>query len=65
MRDAATISQLIVLANLESINAEFIKMNMEQSHRLTLLNQIAIDQMQSLESIESIKRLSSIESENQ
>lgn len=57
MRDEATISQLIVLANLESINAEFIKMNMEQSQRLTLLNQIAIDQMKSLESMENIKSL--------
>ncbi len=49
IRDEATISQLIVLANLESINAEFIKMNMGQAERIQLLNKIAIEQMHSLE----------------
>lgn len=48
MRDYATIEQLIVLANLESINAQFIKMNICQSERLQLLNQTAIGQMKSL-----------------
>lgn len=49
IRDDATILQLIVLANLESINAEFIKMNMTCSQRIELLNKIAIDQMRALE----------------
>ena len=48
MRDHATIEQLIVLVNLESINAQFIKMNIRQSERLQLLNQTAIGQMKSL-----------------
>lgn len=48
IRDAATITQLIVLANLESINAEFIKMDMTSSQRIELLNKIAIDQMRAL-----------------
>jgi len=48
MRDYANIEQLIILANLESINAQFIKMGMLQSERLQLLNQTAITQMRSL-----------------
>ncbi|MDD3262213.1 MAG: KilA-N domain-containing protein [Candidatus Absconditabacteria bacterium] len=48
MRDFATIEQLIILANLESINAEFIKMGINQSKRLQILNQTAISQMKSL-----------------
>jgi len=45
MRDNATIEQLLVLANIEGMNAEFIRMNLPQSERLTRLNQIAIRQM--------------------
>lgn len=48
MRDYANIEQLIVLANLESMNAQFITMNIQQSERLQLLNQTAISQMKSL-----------------
>ena len=45
IRDSATIEQLLVLANIEGMNAEFIRMNLSQSERLTRLNQIAIRQM--------------------
>jgi len=48
MRDYANIEQLIILANLESINAEFIKMWLNQSKRIQILNQTAISQMKSL-----------------
>jgi hypothetical protein len=48
MRDHATIEQLLVLANIESMNAEFIHMNLTQRDRLTKLNQIAIRQMKTL-----------------
>lgn len=48
MRDYANIEQLIILANLESINAEFIKMWIDQPKRLQILNQTAISQMKSL-----------------
>ncbi len=48
MRDEATIEQLIVLANIESMNAEYIKLWLPQSKRLELLNQTAISQMKSL-----------------
>jgi hypothetical protein len=40
--------QLLVLANIEGMNAEFIHMTLSQSDRLVRLNQIAIRQMQIL-----------------
>jgi len=48
MRDHAGIEQLLVLANLESLNAEFIHMALPQPERLRKLNAIAIRQMQVL-----------------
>jgi hypothetical protein len=46
MRDHATLEQLLVLANLENMNAEFIHMALPQSDRIKRLNAIAIRQMQ-------------------
>lgn len=46
--DVLNIEQLIVLANMESLNAEYIKMNISQNQRIHLLNQTAITQMKSL-----------------
>ena len=57
IRDHATIEQLLVLANLESMNAEFIRMNLPQSDRLLKLNQIAITQLKSLTINPNIKNL--------
>ncbi len=57
VRDYADVTQLVVLANLEGINAELIHRGLPQSERLTQLNQIAITQMQSLVGNASIKRL--------
>ena len=51
MRDYATIEQLLVLANIEGMNAEFIHMSLPQSERLKRLNQIAIRQMTTLTSV--------------
>ena len=48
MRDHASLEQLLVLANLENMNAEFIHMGLPQGDRLKRLNQIAIRQMQTL-----------------
>jgi len=48
IRDEATIEQLVVLSNLESINAVLIQQGLEQPERLKQLNQIAINQMKSL-----------------
>jgi len=57
IRDYSSIEQLLVLANLESLNAEFIRMGLPQSERLVKLNQIAFSQMKSLAANRNIKRL--------
>ena len=48
MRDYASLEQLLVLANLESMNAELIHMNISQEQRLIQLNEMAIRQLQVL-----------------
>ena len=48
IRDMATIQQLVVLSNLESINALLINQDINQQQRLEQLNEIAISQMKSL-----------------
>lgn len=48
IRDEATLRQLVVLSNLESINAVLIHQGLSQAERLLQLNQIAITQMKSL-----------------
>lgn len=57
LRDEATLEQLVVLTNLESINSVFLRQELSQSERLKKLNEIAISQMQSLISNKSLKRL--------
>ncbi|MEI7461208.1 MAG: hypothetical protein WCK15_17515, partial [Pirellula sp.] len=57
MRDHATIEQLLVPANMEGMNAEFIRMKLPQGDRLKRLNDIAIRQLQSLLAHGGIKRL--------
>lgn len=51
IRDVATLEQLVVLSNLESINSVLIHQGISASERLMQLNQIAITQMRSLISI--------------
>jgi len=57
IRDAATIEQLVVLSNMESINAVLIHQGLNQSERLRQLNQIAITQMKSLVSNATSRKL--------
>lgn len=57
IRDYATPEQLLVLSNLESVNAELIRMKLGEDERTDILNQAAIKQMQSLLSSPSIKKL--------
>lgn len=59
IRDYADVTQLVVLANLESINAELINQKIPQSERLVHLNQIAISQIKSLVGSPSLKKLES------
>ncbi|MDD4348858.1 MAG: KilA-N domain-containing protein [Opitutales bacterium] len=48
IRDQANASQLVCLANLENLNALFIKEGLKPAARLTKLNRIAIEQMEIL-----------------
>ena len=57
IRDHAPLEQLVVLTNLESLNAVFIRQGLAQPERLIRLNQVAITQMRSLLSSTSMKRL--------
>ena len=57
IRDFATLEQLVVLSNLESINALFIGQNLPQNERLIQLNKVAITQMKSLFENTAIKKL--------
>lgn len=53
--DKASIEQLIILANMESMNSEFIKMWVKRDERLKTLNKVAITQMKSLLSLIYLK----------
>ena len=57
IRDYCDVTQLVVLANLEGINADLIRENLSQKERLTRLNQTAISQIKSLINNSSIKKL--------
>ena len=59
IRDAATLEQLVVLSNMESINAVLIHQGLKQNERLEQLNKIAITQMKSLVGSKQIKKLKS------
>lgn len=57
IRDNAPLEQLVVLTNLESLNAVFIRQGLSQTERLVKLNDIAITQMRSLLADTHIQRL--------
>ncbi|MDP4265307.1 MAG: KilA-N domain-containing protein [Bacteroidota bacterium] len=57
IRDEATLEQLVVLTNLESINAVLLRQELPQPDRLKKLNGIAISQMKSLLSNNGMKKL--------
>lgn len=57
IRDYSTMEQLLVLANMESMNAEFIRMGLPQSERLIKLNELAISQLKSLSGLTSVKKI--------
>jgi hypothetical protein len=57
IRDYADVTQLVCLANLENLNAEYIRAGLPQNKRLLKLNESAIVQMKSLANNGSIKKL--------
>jgi hypothetical protein len=57
IRDYSSLEQLVVLSNMESINALLIQQGLLQSERLILLNKSAIAQMKSLVESGAMKKL--------
>ncbi|WP_314269363.1 KilA-N domain-containing protein [Capnocytophaga sputigena] len=57
VRDYASLEQLVVLSNMESINALLISQGITPSERLRELNKVAITQMKSLVKNKAIKQL--------
>ena len=57
IRDTASLEQLVVLSNMESINSVLIHQGLAQSERLIQLNKIAITQMKSLLGNNNLKKL--------
>jgi hypothetical protein len=57
IRDHAALEQLVVLSNLESINALLVHQGMKQPERLMQLNETAITQLKSLVANKKIKLL--------
>ncbi len=57
LREFASVEQLLVLANLEGMNAELIRMGLAQGERLKRLNEIAIRQIQVLTAAPALKQL--------
>jgi len=64
IRDNATITQLIVLSNLESINSELIKDGLSQKERLIKLNNVAISQLTILKNNSNIKKLEQMDTKD-
>lgn len=56
IRDYATLEQLVVLSNMESINALLIRQGLTQNERLLQLNKTAITQMKSLIESKTMKK---------
>lgn len=61
IRDEASLQQLIVLSNMESLNAEFIRLGLPQKERLLRLNASAKRMMKSLLKSAGIEKLKQLE----
>ena len=57
IRDYVIIEQLVVLSNMESINALLIQQGVPQNERLIQLNKVAVTQMKSLLENKTVKKL--------
>jgi len=64
IRDTASINELVVLANLESFNAELLKRNMDKATRYTCLHEMAQQQLFRLNNIDAEKSFRKLNSSN-
>lgn len=60
IRDSATIEQLLVLSNMENINALLIEQGLSQPERLEKLHSVAVYQIQALTGSKSVRDLHAI-----
>lgn len=61
IRDTASINELVVLSNLESLNAELLKSEIDKPSRFRMLHRIATEQLHHLNAIEADKKFKAIE----
>lgn len=61
MRDYANILQLVILVNLENLNAEMINQGIEQSKRLERLNEVAKKQYDILQNSKGMKKIEKLD----
>ena len=61
IRDTASINELVVLSNLESLNAELLKSDIDKPSRFRMLHRIASEQLHHLNAIEADKKFKAIE----
>jgi len=64
IRDTASINELVVLANLESFNAELLKRNMNKASRYNCLHGMAKQQLTLLNAIDAEKGFRKLEAKN-
>jgi len=64
IRDTASINELVVLANLESFNAELLKRDMDKSTRYACLQEMAERQLTRLNAIDAEKGFRKLEAKN-
>ncbi len=60
IRDNASAEQLLVMANLENLNAEFIRQGLSKEQRLERLNEIAIHKMELLVGLPGLKEMEDV-----
>lgn len=61
MRDYANILQLVILSNLENLNANMIEQRIEQKIRLEKLNTIAQKQYNTLKNNNNIQKIENLD----
>ena len=64
MRNYANILQLVILSNLENLNAEMIEQGLEQNKRLERLNAIAKKQYLILQGGNGIKKIEALDNDH-
>lgn len=65
IRDVASINELVVLSNMEALNAEMLKRGDEKATRFQALHRMADEQLQHLNAIETEKKFKAIEHNEQ